>query len=137
MNALNVDGARSITTRALYYFYLNFSENFERNYSIRPRNTRGIFLDTWQEIINQLREDAQTELNLECSCPITAETFVDPVLASDGHTYERTAIQQWIDTGHQNSPISREPLQINFIKPNIAMRRIIAVLPRISELLLQ
>ena len=29
-------------------------------------------------------------------CPITLEIFRDPVVAKDGHTYERQAIVEWI-----------------------------------------
>ena len=33
-------------------------------------------------------------------CPLTLEAFVDPViLAGDGHTYERSAVTQWLGTG--------------------------------------
>ena len=34
-------------------------------------------------------------------CPITLDNFVDPVLLSDGHVYERTAILQWL--GHHDT----------------------------------
>ncbi|CAF1530400.1 unnamed protein product, partial [Rotaria magnacalcarata] len=30
----------------------------------------------------------------------------DPVVLSDGFTYERAAIQQWLDTGHTRSPMT-------------------------------
>ena len=29
-------------------------------------------------------------------CPITKALYVDPVIAADGETYERTAIERWI-----------------------------------------
>ena len=31
-------------------------------------------------------------------CPITQEVMTDPVLTSDGHTYERDAIEHWYVT---------------------------------------
>jgi hypothetical protein len=34
------------------------------------------------------------------TCPITLSPFVDPVIASDGHTYERCAIEAWFRAGH-------------------------------------
>ena len=37
-------------------------------------------------------------------CPITQFRMVDPVLAKDGHSYDRKAIQQWFDAGHNTSP---------------------------------
>ena len=44
-------------------------------------------------------------------CPITKQLFVDPVVSSDGYTYERDAIQQWIQTAgnkraHPISPMN-------------------------------
>ena len=37
-----------------------------------------------------------SKLRDEFTCPITRELFNDPVIASDGHTYCRSAIEQWI-----------------------------------------
>ena len=33
----------------------------------------------------------------EVFCPITTEIMRDPVLAADGHTYERSAIESWFE----------------------------------------
>ena len=33
-------------------------------------------------------------------CPITQERFFDPVVAADGHTYERIAIERWLSGRH-------------------------------------
>ena len=41
----------------------------------------------------------------ELLCPITLEIFRDPVVASDGHTYERKAIEEWIQK-NGTSPIT-------------------------------
>ena len=37
-------------------------------------------------------------------CPISCERMVEPVVASDGHTYERAQIQQWFDLHNTTSP---------------------------------
>ncbi|CAF4163764.1 unnamed protein product, partial [Rotaria sordida] len=50
-------------------------------------------------------------------CPITLELFHDPVLAQDGHTYEREAIEQWIQN-HGSSPITRQRLSFEKLYPN-------------------
>ena len=40
-------------------------------------------------------------------CPISRETFRDPVVASDGHTYSREAIENWIEKlSSQNVPLT-------------------------------
>jgi hypothetical protein len=43
----------------------------------------------------------------ELLCPISHEVFVDPVTARDGHTYERAAIERWLQ-GSSRSPVSSE-----------------------------
>lgn len=46
---------------------------------------------------------------LDIRCPITKEIPLDPVVAADGFTYERRAIERWLEI-HGTSPISRRPL---------------------------
>lgn len=43
----------------------------------------------------------------EYKCPITESLFVDPVLLADGYTYERAAIQEWLQT-NTTSPITEQ-----------------------------
>ncbi|CAF5089455.1 unnamed protein product [Rotaria sp. Silwood1] len=44
---------------------------------------------------------------LDCfTCPLTKELFQDPVVLSDGFTYERSAIQKWLDLGNRRSPMT-------------------------------
>eukprot|EP00823_Brevimastigomonas_motovehiculus_P009596 TRINITY_DN927_c5_g1_i1.p1 TRINITY_DN927_c5_g1~~TRINITY_DN927_c5_g1_i1.p1 ORF type:complete len:577 (+),score=236.76 TRINITY_DN927_c5_g1_i1:117-1847(+) len=58
-------------------------------------------------------------------CPITANILKDPVLAMDGHSYERVAIQDWFDRGNATSPISNEILSSPDLLPNYALRNCI------------
>lgn len=60
-------------------------------------------------------------------CCITYETMTDPVIDNDGHTYERSAIEQWLRI-HSTSPITRRPMLVGELRPNRA------VLNAISEL---
>jgi hypothetical protein len=50
--------------------------------------------------------------------------MVDPVLGSDGRTYERSAITEWLRT-HTTSPITREPMTAASLVPNYALRSMI------------
>ena len=59
----------------------------------------------------------------EFCCPITHDLLVDPVLASDGHTYERSALAQHMRRS-RISPMTRVPLNME-VAPNIAMRNIV------------
>jgi hypothetical protein len=54
-------------------------------------------------------------------CPITLRTFRDPVIAKDGHTYEREAIVRWI-TENGTSPLTRQPLNVNDLLPDYHVR---------------
>ncbi len=42
-------------------------------------------------------------------CSITGQIMIDPVMAGDGYTYEREAIEQWLQT-HDTSPRTNEKL---------------------------
>ena len=57
----------------------------------------------------------------EFLCPITLSLMTDPVIGSDGRTYERSAILQWL-AKNQNSPMTREPMTVASLKPNYALK---------------
>jgi len=60
----------------------------------------------------------------EFYCPITFGLMQDPVIAADGHTYEREAIEQWL-MNHSTSPKTNLPLTSSNLIPNIALRNTI------------
>ena len=51
--------------------------------------------------------------------------MVDPVIAGDGHTYERAAIAEWLEQ-HHTSPVIQEPLPHPRLVPNLLIRGAIA-----------
>ncbi|CAF1464229.1 unnamed protein product [Adineta steineri] len=57
-------------------------------------------------------------------CPITLELFKDPVLAQDGHTYERKAIVEWIERNGR-SPLTNQLLSLEHLYPNYAIKKAI------------
>lgn len=57
----------------------------------------------------------------EFLCPITAELMRDPVIGTDGHTYERSAITAWLNT-NAISPLTRDRMFVANLTPNIALR---------------
>jgi len=65
------------------------------------------------------------EINPAFICPITQDIMTDPVIGPDGHTYERTAIQQWLNSGQNRSPMTREVMTSRNLIPNIALRNLI------------
>jgi len=58
------------------------------------------------------------------SCPITLTIMEDPVICSDGHTYERKAIEKWLRTNNK-SPNTNDVLPNKVLIPNIALRQAI------------
>eukprot|EP00271_Cylindrocystis_brebissonii_P003739 TRINITY_DN14_c0_g1_i1.p1 TRINITY_DN14_c0_g1~~TRINITY_DN14_c0_g1_i1.p1 ORF type:complete len:972 (-),score=181.63 TRINITY_DN14_c0_g1_i1:2662-5499(-) len=57
-------------------------------------------------------------------CPITQEIMVNPVLASDGHTYEEQAITQWLEK-NDRSPMTNAELKNKDLVPNHAVKSMI------------
>ena len=55
-------------------------------------------------------------------CPITQEQMVDPVVALDGHSYSRVAIQDWFRQGRLSSPCTNEQLASAQLVPNHSLR---------------
>jgi len=60
----------------------------------------------------------------EFVCPISQELMEDPVLASDGHAYERRAIERWF-AKRLTRPKRGEPLETAALFPNHPLRRLI------------
>ena len=70
------------------------------------------------EGINEIKKE-------DLICPITLEMFRDPVIAGDGHIYEREAIVQWIRE-HGTSPLTRQQLNINELQSDDYLRNLSA-----------
>jgi nucleoid-associated protein YgaU len=51
--------------------------------------------------------------------------MVDPVVAADGFTYERDAIEKWMQA-HGTSPRTNQPLEHTMVMPNMLVRQMIA-----------
>ncbi|KAA6418421.1 MAG: hypothetical protein FRX49_11581 [Trebouxia sp. A1-2] len=68
--------------------------------------------------------DADFLQQLFC-CPLTKATMVDPAIAADGHTYERSAIQDWL-AHSRTSPVTGQRLSHTRLVSNQAARVAIA-----------
>lgn len=58
-------------------------------------------------------------------CPISLEVMRSPVSLSTGVTYDRSSIQQWLDSGHITCPATCQPLSSTDLVPNLTLRRLI------------
>jgi hypothetical protein len=65
------------------------------------------------------------ELPDDYYCSITCDIMKDPVMAADGFSYERVAIEQWLATGTGTSPKTNELLENEKLLPNKALKALI------------
>lgn len=57
----------------------------------------------------------------DMGCCTSQEVMQDPVLAADGYSYERLAIEQWL-MNHDTSPMTNARLPNKNLIPNHALR---------------
>jgi len=53
-------------------------------------------------------------------CPITLLLMTNPVVAADGHTYEKSAIEGWFQK-HSTSPLDRSAITVKTLYKNTAL----------------
>jgi hypothetical protein len=63
------------------------------------------------------RADAPAFVPDEYCCPIAGDWMLDPVVTPDGDSYERMAIEIWIEK-HGSDPFTLQSLQISQLYPN-------------------
>lgn len=102
----------------------------------RGRSSRRLASDSGQSRVNlrpapsapvRERSPSPTEgfpVPEDLQCPITLALFRDPVVASDGHTYEREAILRVIDQNGR-SPMTRVQLSRDTLHPNLWAKRLV------------
>ncbi|XP_019145869.1 WD repeat, SAM and U-box domain-containing protein 1 isoform X2 [Corvus cornix cornix] len=61
----------------------------------------------------------------EFLCPITRELMNDPVIATDGYSYEREAMENWI-SNRRSSPMTNLPLHSLMLTPNRTLKMAIS-----------
>ena len=67
---------------------------------------------------------ARYALKQDLRCPITLEVMRDPVIAGDGHSYEREAIERWL-RNHHTSPLTGRVMPSSALLPNHRLRTLI------------
>ena len=65
--------------------------------SLSLSHTHALSLSLFSFCFLQVAAESERKAALaELTCPITCELFIDPVIAADGTTYERSAIEEWM-----------------------------------------
>ncbi|XP_062519691.1 WD repeat, SAM and U-box domain-containing protein 1-like isoform X2 [Corticium candelabrum] len=77
--------------------------------------------------IRELYSSATTNNGVpeEFLCPISMEVMQDPVIASDGYSYERSSILAWLGEGKQTSPMTNLPLASSSLTSNRQLKMLI------------
>jgi uncharacterized protein (TIGR02118 family) len=68
-----------------------------------------------------------------CQCPIMGKIMSDPVITSDGYTWERQAIKLLLKQTKTN-PITKQPFGSEILVPNLALKDLIATLRKASAI---
>ncbi|GFS39547.1 U-box domain-containing protein kinase family protein [Actinidia rufa] len=58
-------------------------------------------------------------------CPIFQDVMKNPHVAADGFSYELEAIEEWLRTGHDTSPMTNLKLKNKYLAPNHTLRSLI------------
>ncbi|RPF81932.1 MAG: hypothetical protein CBC65_001685 [Rhodothermaceae bacterium TMED105] len=79
-----------------------------------------------QEADTQVRKRLSQRVVEVSHCPITLCAMEDPVVASDGHTYERSAITDWMSRNN-TSPLTGDTFEHKNLVTNYAFRSVLDI----------
>lgn len=89
----------------------------QQNHRDRPDLTPALVRE-----LEQLHASEERPVPSFFLCPILQEIMHDPQVAEDGFTYEGDAIREWLENGHDTSPMTNLKLSHLFLTPNHALR---------------
>jgi len=72
----------------------------------------------------KINKSYSTEIPKEFICPLTLVMLENPYVDNEGITYEYDAIKNWLKN-NATSPVTRKPLLLDDLRPNIALRSLI------------
>jgi hypothetical protein len=74
--------------------------------------------------LNEKLKDLKQRAPETFYCPITQDIMQNPVVAADGHTYERVALEVWL-VNHNTSPMTNQPLPHKNLTPSHTLKSMI------------
>jgi len=104
-------------TRTVYNQNNEIKEKAEKLILENPDREKSNFYQNMKAFRSVWKDDVPSK---NC-CPITRELFLDPVIAADGFSYERKALEVWFET-NKVSPMTEQPM-INKFDTNISLRK--------------
>ena len=103
--------------------FIKHSDKSSPSYSLTPVSPIAIDrAEEWDQMIMEAGESSTLGRDYGFECPITSELMYDPIIADDGHSYERTAIERWFSAGNSTSPVTGQKLDSLVLRSNHALR---------------
>ena len=102
----------------------------ERDATIVNTGSTPILITSEDNIITPVPKPAKVsdKVTQPLLCPITHGLMVDPVLAEDGYTYERSSIQKWLSK-NRTSPLNpNKQMKVSMLAPEKILRETIEAL---------
>ena len=95
--------------------------------SKRSKSAEKTIIQLQKEIqkLEKEAEDRDSTIHEIIGCSIHLVDMIDPVITSDGQTYERNFIEEWFESGSILSPNTNAPLVNTTLIPNIRLRNLI------------
>ena len=75
--------------------------------------------------VSEMHEAKMPRVPASFKCPITHRRMKDPVMTSDGYTFERRAIERWF-ARERTSPLTGKPVSSKQLIPNRLIKTMIA-----------
>ncbi|XP_042303084.1 WD repeat, SAM and U-box domain-containing protein 1 isoform X1 [Sceloporus undulatus] len=111
-------------------------EGLTDDLKIESLGLRSKVLRNIEKLRNEM-ESACLGIPDEFLCPITRELMKEPVIAADGYSYEKEAMENWIIKKRHSSPMTNLPLQRLVLTPNrslkMAINRWLETHPKYNE----
>ena len=82
--------------------------------------------------LDKAPEEPVVSIPTEFQCPITRDLMNDPVVLSDGFSYERQSAVQWLSTS-KISPMTGAEVDVRSITPNTVLRVLINDWKRLNK----
>ena len=96
----------------------SMNRNSQENGSIRASSYWKSLRTRCKTVVLKIRRGSSLPLDPdEFCCMMTGERMEDPVITPSGYSYERLALETWLNENSVD-PMTREPLQKNQLIPN-------------------
>jgi len=121
---------------AIYFLYFKSStnlQNLQRNPNIIISGNNNNIINSQDSIATEnipTEQDLSNKSNLvikkALKCPLTQQIMNEPVIISDGYSYEKKIIEEWLRRNCV-SPITGSQIKQDLIIPNLTLEKIIKI----------